>query len=162
MMGANITAIDCAPTALRKIAETCLENQLICPTLVCADMQNLPLADSQFDAAQCFDAIPQVWDTRSTLLHIARTLRPGGELIFNVFTPRDCAYGEGEQIEANAFLYSQTLFRFFEESDMRSLMPECLEIVESVAERWEDPPHVPFRPYSHIHDGIYYICRKVG
>lgn len=158
----HVTAIDIAPTALRKISENSIQQGLLCPTLVCTSMEETPLGENQFDAAQCLDALPQVWDVRKALIEITKTLRPNGKFLFNVFTPRDCAYGEGEQIEENAFAYKNTLFRFFEDDIIRRILPKELEVIEFVPETWEDPPHFPFRPVPHTHDGIYYVCQKKG
>src|SRR3990172_5609871 len=41
--GAFVAAVDFAPTALSKIAKACLQQNVICPTLICSDMQELPL-----------------------------------------------------------------------------------------------------------------------
>lgn len=159
-VGATVTAVDLAPSALNKIARYCIESSVICPTLVCSEMENLPLAEGQFDVSQCLDALPQVYNVSQALKQIALTLRPNGKMLFNVFTPKDCAFGEGEQVEEKAFLYKQTLFRFFDHEDIMKILPTELEIVQAEHERWDDPPHIPFRPYPHTHDGIYYICRK--
>ncbi len=158
----HVTAVDIAPSALKKISEISIQQGLICPTLVCSSMEDMPLGENQFDAAQCLDALPQVWDVKNALTEISKTLKPKGKLLFNVFTPRDCAFGEGKQIEDNAFTYKNTIFRFFEDEDLRKLLPQDLEILESVPETWEDPPHFPFRPVTHTHDGIYYVCQKKG
>jgi len=159
---AHVTAVDVAPSALRKISEISIQHGLMCPTLVCTSMEDTPLGENQFDAAQCLDALPQVWDVKKALTEIAKTIRPRAKFLFNVFTPRDCAFGEGEQIEENAFVYKNTLFRFFEDDDIRKIIPQDLEIIEFVPETWEDPPHIPFRPVPHTHDGIYYVCQKKG
>ena len=159
---AHVTAVDIAPSALRQIAMNSIEQKLTCPTLVCTNIEELPLAENQFDVAQCLDALPQVNDPQKALAEIAKTLRPGAKFLFNIFTPKDCAFGEGEKIQENAFVYKNTLFRFFEDQDIRDILPRNLDIIECVPQTWEDPPHIPFRPYAHTHDGVYYICQKKG
>jgi len=158
--GAFVTAVDIAPTALRKIARATLARGVTCPTLVCCGLEDLPLAEDQFDFAQCIDALPQVTTPAVALERMARTLRPGGELLFNVFTPADCAFGEGEQLEEDAFVYRGTLFRFFDEPAISKQLPAGIEVLDVRHERWEDPPHGPFRPRPHIHDGLYFRCRR--
>jgi SAM-dependent methyltransferase len=130
------------------------------PTLVRADLENLPLADAQFDFALCIDALPQVHRPRQALAEIARTLAPGALLVVNVFTPADCAFNEGERLTARTFLYKNALFNFFEDEEFRPLLDGLFRVVESHHVRWNDPPHIPFRPYPHTHDALVYVLAK--
>jgi hypothetical protein len=82
-------------------------------------------------------------------------------LSVNVFTPRDCAFGEGEQLTARSSLYKNTLFNFFEDDEFRPLLQGLFEVVECRPVRWDDPPHVPFRPYPHTHDALVYVLKKL-
>lgn len=160
LKGFKVTAVDISPSALEKISDKCLKNQNICPSLINADLQKLPLGKNQFDFAQCFDALPQVFDVKLALDEIEKSIRPQGEFIFNVFTPLDCAYGEGQEVEDNTFIYKNTLFRFFDENSILNIIPKNFEVLELKHESWKDPPHIPFRPEEHVHDGIYILCQK--
>jgi ubiquinone/menaquinone biosynthesis C-methylase UbiE len=130
------------------------------PTLVVASLEKLPLGQGQFDLAICVDALPQCERPRLALQEMSRTLVPGGTLIVNVFTPSDCAFGEGEPLDARSFLYKNTLFKFFEDAEFRPFLQGLFEVVECRNVRWDDPPHVPFRPYPHTHDAIVYVLKK--
>jgi ubiquinone/menaquinone biosynthesis C-methylase UbiE len=130
------------------------------PTLVQADLESLPLAGSQFDFALCVDALPQVHRPRLALQEIARTLVPGGLFVTNVFTPADCAFGEGERLTARSFLYKNTLFNFFEDNEFRPLLDGLFDVRNCQRVSWVDPPHIPFRPYEHTHDALVYVLVK--
>jgi ubiquinone/menaquinone biosynthesis C-methylase UbiE len=159
--GHHLTLVDCSAAGLLRVAQRARRLELRpMPTLVVANLEQLPLASDQFDLALCIDALPQVQRPRAALQEMARTLVAGGVLIVNVFTPRDRAFGEGEQISARSFLYKNTLFNFFEDDELRPLLKGLFEVVEARPVRWDDPPHVPFRPYPHTHDALVYVLRK--
>src|SRR5262245_41971121 len=159
--GHHVTLVDCSAAGLLRVARRARRLELRpLPTLVVANLEQLPLASDQFDLALCIDALPQVQRPRAALQEIARTLVPGGVLIVNVFTPRDCAFGEGEQISARSFLYKNTLFNFFEDDEFRPLLQGLFEVVQCRPVRWDDPPHVPFRPYPHTHDALVSVLKK--
>lgn len=158
--GAFVTAVDISPTALSKIAAASIGARLACPTLVSCNLEHLPLADCQFDMAQCLDALPQVKDAQRALQEMARTLRPGGKFLFNVFTPADCAFGEGDRLDDLSFSYKGTLFRFFTKEHVERIIPQSLRLLTLEHKRWLDPAHPPFRPKPHTHDGIYVVCER--
>jgi SAM-dependent methyltransferase len=159
--GHQVTLVDCSAAGLRRVARRARRLELRpLPALVVANLERLPLVSAQFDLALCIDALPQVQRPRAALKEMARTLVPGGVLIVNVFTPRDCAFGEGEQLSARSFLYKNTLFNFFEDDEFRPLLGGLFEVVECRPVRWDDPPHIPFRPYPHTHDALVYVLEK--
>jgi SAM-dependent methyltransferase len=60
----------------------------IATTLVQADAQRLPFADSSFDlACSAYGAVPFVADSAATMREVARVLRPGGRWVFSVTHP---------------------------------------------------------------------------
>lgn len=159
--GRRVTLVDVSPTGLELAAKRFTSRGIkALPTLVRANLEGLPLAASQFDAAICIDAFPQVRRPRQALEEMGRTLTDGGILILNVFTPKDCAFGEGEQVGPRSFLYKNTLFNFYEDQDFRPLVRNLFDVLACMPVRWEDPPHIPFRPYPHTHDGLAYVLIK--
>jgi|GEM_PF-2038432 len=160
--GHDVTALDLAPTALHALLKRMRVLNLPAPTAVHASLEAMPLASDQFTHAFCWDTLPQVKNCRLALEEIHRVLKPGGLCALNVFTPRDCAFGEGQQIAPRSFLFKQTLFHFFEEDDMSQLCAGLLDVVTMEHAIWEDPPHVPFRPYRHTHDALVYVLKKPG
>jgi len=158
--GHDVTVLDLAPTALRSLMKRMTNLGLPVPTAVLSSVEQIPLASDQFDAVTCFDTLPQCKHCRQALEEMHRILKPGGICGLNVFTSKDCAYGEGEQIAPRSFVYKQTLFHFFEPDDMVALCGGLMDIVSMDAVSWEDPPHVPFRPYKHHHDALVYVLKK--
>jgi ubiquinone/menaquinone biosynthesis C-methylase UbiE len=130
------------------------------PMLICASLEELPLASNQVTFCLCIDALPQVYRPHQALKEIARTLVPGGLLIVNVFTPADCAYGEGERLTARTFLFRNTMFHFFEDAEFRPLLEGLFTVIESQHVTWQDPPHPGFRDYLHTHDAFAYVLQK--
>lgn len=158
--GAHVTGIDLSETALSRILENCIKRSIPCPLLLACDFTATPFLSNQFDLVQCFDALAQVIDPAAAILEMTRIASPDGIICFNVFTPADVAYGEGVEIENNAFVYNDTLFRFFEEQDVERLLPKGIKVIDKELRRWRDPPHQPFRPYEHEHEAFYYTCGK--
>lgn len=160
--GQRVTCVDISSSALDKIAERFAQFGPSAPGTVLGNLEQLPLGSRQFDAAICIDALPQVRNPRRALEEIHRVLIPGGLFGLNVFTPKDCAFGEGTQESSKAFIYKETLFRFFDHEDFLPLIDGLFEIVEHQQVSWVDPPHVPFRPHEHTHDALVYILKKPG
>ena len=77
-------------------------------------------------------------------------------LAINAFTPRDSEFGVGEALSERTFSYRGTLFRFFEEAELRDLLADW-NIVHFENVSWNDPPHGTFRPYAHTHDNWYVV-----
>lgn len=57
------------------------------PAVVLASAAAVPLADDRFDLVFCDHGAMSYVDPDDTLPEVARVLRPGGRLVFNVFTP---------------------------------------------------------------------------
>lgn len=154
--------MDISPRALRLIAQRVRGSQNRPPMLIQGSMADLRcFIDGYVDIVQCFDALPQVANVGEALREIQRVLRPGGTAVVNVFTPDDCAFGEGEQLAARTFRYKDTLFQFFVEDELEAMLPESIQIVERRRREWIDPPHIPFRPYQHTHVALYYTLVRV-
>jgi SAM-dependent methyltransferase len=158
--GHLVIAVDISPTGLDLLLRRFDSVAGLSPVAVVGNLEELPLASNQFDAVLCADALPQVQRPRRAIEEIHRILKSGAPAIVNVFTKKDCAFGEGQMISPNQFVYLNTLFTFYDESDM-SVLCQGLFNIESVDHvNWEDPPHVPFRPHRHQHDAFVYILRK--
>lgn len=152
--GHHAVMLDVAPTAL-DLALRNMRGAERPPLAVLSAMEEMPLAGGQFDAVICLDALPQVSNCHRALREMHRVLRPAGALYVNVFTPRDCAWGEGEQVGPRSWVYKNTLFSFFEAGELESMCGGLFAVTESRHCNWMDPPHVPFRPYPHQHDAIF-------
>jgi SAM-dependent methyltransferase len=158
--GVPVVGVDSAPRALQRLAARCRAHHLPTPGLLAADMRQVPLTPGAAGAVQCFNAVFQVAEVGSVLQEIGRILRVDGWAAFNVLTPEDGTYGEGEEIGPGTFEFKGTTFRFLSADEVQRLLPASLQIVEARHLRWWDPPHIPFRPYPHRHDSIYYFCQR--
>lgn len=158
--GHHVTALDISATALQLLAKRFGADRLPLPSPVIAPVEAIPVPSEYFDAAIAADVLPQVENIRAALDEIARILKPGGFLFADVFTPRDCAFGEGAQIAPGRFAYKGCLFTFFEAGDLDRICSELFDVVGVQHHTWWDPPHGAFRPYRHRHDALAYTLRK--
>ncbi|HPF38963.1 MAG TPA: class I SAM-dependent methyltransferase [Phycisphaerae bacterium] len=154
----NVVCVDVAPTALARCIENADRHAAIRPVALMADMTDLQLADSQFDVIQCIDALPHVADPKRALEEMARVARKGAEILFNLYTPEDCAFGLGERIDARSYIYKHTLFRFWDREDLNTLIPDAMRLCEVSRHHWEEAPHPPFRESQHEHDSLFIRC----
>lgn len=160
--GHPLTLVDISAAGLERARRRAIELGLqTLPTLVTASLDQLPLASEQFEFALCIDALPQVYRPQQALKEMARTLVHGGRLLVNVFTPADCAYGEGERLNGRSFLFKNTLFSFFEDAEFKPLLSGLFTVCDCQQVSWQDPPHPPFRPYPHTHDALVYVLQKI-
>ena len=158
---AGVVGVDIAQTALARVRDAAdAQKKKYRPFLLCEDMSAIPLIDSQFHVVQCFDALSQVIDPVPAMREMARLVSSDGIVYFNLFTPGDVAFGEGEPEGENSFVYRKTLFRFFEEEEIRGLVPKGLQIKKLERRTWIDPPHGPFRPETHRHEAIVCFCHR--
>jgi ubiquinone/menaquinone biosynthesis C-methylase UbiE len=160
--GHAVTALDIAPSALKAIQTNFQRRGLPHPLLVRGSATDIPLGDAQFDVIICVNGIGQLDRPAACIKEAARVLRPGGWFIFDVFTPDDETFGEGEQIGAQDFLYRGTLFRYFTANQFAPIYEAEFELVEMKEEEWMDPAHGEFRPVSHVHRALVYTLKKKG
>jgi SAM-dependent methyltransferase len=145
--GFNALGVDIAPTGLAHARRVIRQRSF----LLRADATELPLIDASVDAVTCFDVFGQIQDPSHLIAEARRIVAPDGLFVTNAFTLQDDTYGEGEEIARHTFAYKDTLFRFYEESELRDLFTDW-NILELRRVSWDDPPHGDFRPYPHTHD----------
>ena len=108
------------------------------------------------DAILCADALGQVSDPKKAIEEFFKILRPGGILVANVYDKEDDTYAVGKpHPEINeAFIYKNTLFRFFDQEGYRAMFSDNWGNVEIRKSIWFDPPHGEFRPIPHKHSSL--------
>jgi ubiquinone/menaquinone biosynthesis C-methylase UbiE len=158
--GHHITCVDVSSKGLQRGLERFQANGLPWPTMVLGNIEELPLADLQFHAALCIDVFPQVRRPERALAEMNRTLVDGGLLVLNLLTPADPAFGDGERIGPRSFLYKNNLYNFYEDRDFQDICRRMFNVIERRDLSWEDPPHFPFKPFQHKHEGILYTLLK--
>jgi cyclopropane fatty-acyl-phospholipid synthase-like methyltransferase len=155
--GLNASGLDLSPSAL-SLAANRLRGKSV---LFQADAVTLNVVpDDSIDAITCLDVFGQIADTAAMLTTFHRVLTSRGLLALNAYTTADSEYGQGDEIGLNTFHYKDTLFRFFDEEDMRTLLSSWrIDFFER--QSWTDPPHGNFRPHEHTHDNWVVIARVV-
>lgn len=155
---ASLVGIDASPTGARRAAQ-----RFPTAVILVGDAADTRLPDGSVDVVTCVEGIPHV-PAAEVFAEVARVLRPGGAFLFNVFTPRDVSAGDGvpgpggprERVSADG----GTVHRLYEAGDVRTILPSDLVVEDERAETWWHEPHGDFRPYRHLHDGIWFRCRK--
>lgn len=145
--GFNATGVDIAPTGLAHAGRVIRRRAF----LLRADATTLPLIDASVDAVTCFDVFGQIQDPTQLIAEARRVVHPDGLFVTNAFTLKDETYGEGTEIAPHTFAYKDTLFRYYDEDEMRTLFADW-NVLEMDRISWDDPPHGDFRPYPHKHD----------
>lgn len=145
--GFNALGVDIAPTGLAHARRVVGARSF----LLRADATSLPLVDDSVDAVTCFDVFGQIKDPTDLIAEARRIVTPDGLFVTNAFTLDDETYGEGEEIAPHTFAYKDTLFRYYEEAEIKALF-EDWHVHEIDRVSWDDPPHGDFRPYPHRHD----------
>ncbi|MCX6585817.1 MAG: class I SAM-dependent methyltransferase [Acidobacteria bacterium] len=156
--GYFVVGVDIAPTAINLAAErsvrTC-HNRVVFSV---DDISDLRVA-GPFDLVVCADTLGQLADPSPAIASFHRVLRPGGLLLFNVYSTQDGTFGKGTPVDSMSFLYKDCLFKYFTEASVRMLVADW-EDVEIKKSTWVDPPHGDFRPEPHVHDSFVVLARK--
>jgi len=85
-LGAQMTAVDVAPTFIRH-AQAAEDAEPLGIRYAVADAQELPFADASFDFGVAFMSLMDMPDAARVLRQAARVLRPGGFFQFSILHP---------------------------------------------------------------------------
>lgn len=151
-----ICCVDISETALVKLGRKYPKTIRICENFI-----NTGLTNEQFDIVICFDGLPQMEDPSLALNKMIELTKQDGYIVFNLFTPNDCAYGEGEKIDECTFNFKNTLFKFYTFQQAEMLIPSNVKILKKEVKFWNDPPHGEFRPYPHQHEASFFLLKKI-
>jgi SAM-dependent methyltransferase len=147
--GFHVVGIDVSSAAVEIAADRALQAGQNRAMFFQDDIRNLRTR-GPVDGVICIDALSQVEEPKKCLDEFRRVLRPGGLLVFNLYTPEDDTYGSGRQISVRTFEYKNTLFRYYLEDEVAGLMDGWNNIRIRTAV-WMEPPHGEFRPSPHTH-----------
>jgi len=154
-IGNSVCCVDISEAALIKLGKNFPET-----IRICEDFTNTSLSNNQFDIVLCFDGLAQMEDPKFALNRMVELTKPNGLIVYNFFTPNDCAYGEGEKIDECTFNFKSTLFKFFTFEQAEAIIPSNITIIKKEIKLWNDPPHGDFRPYPHLHEASFFILQK--
>lgn len=155
----EIHALDAAPAALAKIAETAVPG--LRKHLGTLDRTGFPAAS--FDGVILLDTFETLPEVGAVLDEMHRVLKPGGLLLCNVPGLDDGVAGmDMRALSDRAYLYrDRYYFRFFEPQEARRLMrAHGFEIVEERHVSWEEAPHPGFRDEHHEHTSHVFLLRR--
>ena len=85
--GARVVGLDVSARQLAHARRRTPAEDPGAPALVLASAASVPLAGDRFDLVFCDHGAMSYADPDDSLPEVARLLRPGGRLVFNVFTP---------------------------------------------------------------------------
>lgn len=156
--GFHVTGADISRTALEIAAQRAERDGHNRVVFVQEDIAKLRLV-GPFDCVLSADALGQLEKPEEAIAEFRRVLRPGGLLLFNLYTPNDGTFGVGRRIDEFTFDYKGTLFRFFPEPVVRGLVGGWADVRVTVTS-WVDPPHGSFRPVAHTHESWVVAARK--
>jgi len=156
--GFFVVGLDIAPTAVRLAAERAVYEEHHGVVFLVGDITNLNI-EGPFDLVVCADTIGQLDDPRPAIANFYHVLKPGGYLLFNLYSLNDGTYGAGDRIDEFAFQYKGCIFRYFTE-DMAGALVADWNLVSMKSCSWADPPHGDFRPLPHTHDSYVVLAQK--
>jgi len=159
--GFQVTGTDLSTVALSNALSWTRALNLRGAAFVNIDIESFPwpFPENSFDAVVCLDVFGQILELENVVNNFHRVVRPNGYVLTNLYTPRDAAFGMGERLGDKSFLYKNTLWRFFNEEDIR-LIFRRFELVSLKPLRWLDPPHPGYRDEPHFHDSYVVLLRK--
>ena len=150
--------LDISETALGS-ADRLLRGHGRAVPLIVGDITALPFGSGTMDLITMLDVGGQVPDVTPAIREAQRVLRPGGLLVVNLFTYDDETYGDGTEIGPGAFVYKDTLFRYYRREEVEELFGlGWASEVQHLS--WIDPPHGEFRPREHRHDNYVVYATK--
>jgi SAM-dependent methyltransferase len=118
-----------------------------------------PFLHGSVSVATCLDVFGQLADPDDVAGRIYELLAPGGLFLTNLYTTKDSTFGVGESFEHNAFVYRETLFRFFELDDVQRIFRQ-FELLSVDTYSWVDPPHPGYREDEHDHQSFVILAHK--
>jgi SAM-dependent methyltransferase len=130
------------------------------------DAYRTGLLDSSVDGIFCWDLLGHLSEPAGALAEFHRILRPGGCLIANMWTMRDCQIADDRarmtEIGPRTYLdHADFYCRFYDEQDLAELLGSVGQHPESVeTASWWEPPHPGYRDYVHQHESLIFRVRK--
>lgn len=159
--GFDVMGFDLSPEAAERANYHARESGFNNGFFLQADIENLPqpFVGDMFDTLVCLDAVGQFMYIDKAMERFKIIVKAGGYLLINYYTQNDASYGEGRKIDDKTFLYNDTLFRYFNEEDVKKYS-SGFEILDLKICRWDDPPHPGYRDYPHTHESIVVLLEK--
>jgi SAM-dependent methyltransferase len=156
--GYFVVGVDQSPTAVKLAAQRAIRGNRNRVVFAQDDVTDLRQG-GPFDFVLCADTLGQIDEPALAIANFRRVLKPGGWLLFNVYTEQDGTYGVGRRIDRWNFEYKETLFKYFDEQMVKDLVVGMENVRIQVA-TWLDPPHGDFRPEPHVHNSFVVLAQN--
>jgi SAM-dependent methyltransferase len=132
------------------------------------DAYRTGLLDASIDGIFCWDLLGHLTEPAGALAEFYRILRPGGCLIANMWTMKDCQVADDRakmtEIAPKTYLdHADFYCKFYDELDLAELLSSVGQQAERVeTASWWEPPHPGYRDYVHQHESLIFRVRKSG
>ncbi len=118
------------------------------------------------DGIFCWDLLGHLTDPGRALVELYRILRPGGRLVANMWTMRDCQVADPNirEIAPKEYIDHFDFYcRFYDRDDLDTLLAAVDMTAETVElAHWTEPPHTGYRDYVHDHESWVFTIRKAS
>lgn len=138
--------------------------------LIHCNLENITFQDAYFDAVICTDALVHntMEESVRILRELARLVRPGGSLLFNLCTDKEPVRELPGMRPAGPFTAwyeakpgtARYYYEFYDLARANELVQRLgvdIRNTDIRGSRWWDQPHVGFREYEHEHDGWFIV-----
>lgn len=122
------------------------------------------LLPDSVDGIFCWDLLGHLTNPQDALAEFGRILRPGGQIVANMWTMNDCQVTDPEirEIGAKEFIDHFNFYcKFYDHDDLNALLASVRMAAESVeVASWREPAHADYRTYEHDHESLVFTIRK--
>ena len=148
------------------IAEKVAEQAGIRDRLVFLEMDafGTGLLDSSVDGIFCWDLLGHLTNPQDALREMHRIVRPGGYIVANLWTMRDCQVTDPNirEIAPKEYIDHFDFYcRFYDRADAEALLDSVGMSDRSIeAAGWREPAHAGYRDYEHDHESLVVTIKK--
>jgi SAM-dependent methyltransferase len=112
----------------------------------------------------CWDLLGHLRNPQDALREMHRITRPGGHIVANLWTMKDCQTSDPniKEIAPKEYIDHFDFYcRFYDRDDAGALLGSVGLRAESVElARWREPPHAGYRDYEHGHESLVVTIKK--
>ena len=122
------------------------------------------LLDDSVDGIFSWDLLGHLTNPEDALRELYRVTRPGGHIVANMWTMKDCQVSDPNIKEIGDKEYVDHFdfyCRFYDRADLDALLTSVGMVADSVeVSSWWEPPHAGYRDYEHEHESLIFTIKK--